>query len=323
MKLLLLFLLGLSLNASENEILTNYRLHGIGGVEKQLDLKLTNSSYWEKEVQKLDTTFGYLESYSSILSCDKNNSTLSFYKKDENATYKLKRKYNAFTGKVTGDKKTEGDLKTPIGIYEIKQRLNKDTKLDPFYGPLAFVTSYPNLYDKIRGKNGSGIWVHGLPMNRERDDFTRGCIAINNQSIECLDKNIDISNTLLIINPGKFIHSTKDKLTSILSQLYKWRYSWIYNDIETYLSFYAEDFTRFDGMKIKEFSKYKTRIFKRPDAKTILFNEINILPYPNTDNIYQIKFKEYYKSKRFEFIGNKILMIRIDELNNIKIFIEK
>ena len=322
MKLLILLILSLSTISADN-ILNNYRLHGIDNIEKQLDYELTSPLYWEKELQKIDTTFGYLESYSSILSCDKNESTLSLYEKDENSTYNLIKKYNAFTGKKAGDKKIEGDLKTPIGIYQLEERLDKETKLDPFYGPLAFVTSYPNLYDRIQGKNGSGIWVHGLPIKRERDEFTRGCIAINNENIECLDNNIDITNTIIIINPSEHIKTTKEKLNLLLTQLYKWRYSWLYSDIQTYLSFYADDFTRFDGMKIDQFSKYKTRIFKKNEKKTILFSDINIIPYPNTNDIYQITFKEYYKSSTFEFRGDKMLMVRIDKSNNFKIFVEK
>ncbi len=322
MKLLVLFLLAIS-SIGANDILNNYRLHGINDIEKQLDYELTSSSYWEKELQNKDTTFGYIESNISILSCDKNSSTLTLYKQDENSTYNLIKEYNAFTGKVDGDKQKEGDLKTPLGIYKIEEKLNKDTKLDPFYGPLAFVTSYPNLYDRIQGKNGSGIWVHGLPIKRERDDFTRGCIAINNINIECLDKNIDISNTLLIINPNEHIQTTKERLNLLLTQLFKWRYTWLYSDIQGYLSFYADDFTRFDGMKIDQFKKYKTRVFKKNEKKIILFSDIHIIPYPNTKDIYQITFKEYYKSKTFEFNGDKILMVRIDKNNNFKIFIEK
>ena len=322
MKLLIILLLGLS-SLGANSILDNYRQHGINNIEKQLDLELTSPLYWEQELNRRDTTFGYLESYSTILSCDKNSSILSLYKKDENSTYFLEKKYNAFTGKAKGDKRAEGDLKTPIGIYQIEERLDKSTKLDPFYGPLAFVTSYPNLYDKIQGKNGSGIWVHGLPIKRERDDFTRGCIAINNTNIECLDENIDISDTILIINPDKHTKATKEKLNFLLVNLFKWRYSWLYSDIQSYLSFYADDFTRFDGMKIDQFTKYKTRVFKKREKKTILFNNINIIPYPNTKDIYQITFKEYYKSNTFEFYGDKILIVRIDKSNNFKIFVEK
>ncbi len=321
MKLLIILLLGLS-SLGANSILDNYRQHGINNIEKQLDLELTSPLYWEKKLQNKDTTFGYIESYPSILTCDKNSSTLSLYKLDENSTYKLKREYSAFTGKRSGDKKVEGDLKTPLGIYLIEERLDKSTKLDPFYGPLAFVTSYPNIYDKVQGKTGSGIWLHGLPIKRERDDFTRGCIAINNTNIECLDENIDIDKTILIINQNKHAQITKEKLNLLLTQLFEWRYSWLYNDIQNYLSFYADDFIRYDRMKIKQFSKYITQTFEKNEKKIILFNNINIIPYPNTQDIYQITFKEYYKSNTIEDNKDKTLLVKIDKFNNLKIFIE-
>ncbi|MCW9026916.1 MAG: L,D-transpeptidase family protein, partial [Thiovulaceae bacterium] len=192
---LIIFILLITLNLTAHDFLDEYRLNGISGIEKQFDSELTKREYWDNLLENKDTRFGYAESYTSFLICDKNSSTLTIYKLDENNTFVKKKKYDAFTGKINGDKQKEGDLKTPVGIYRIKDRLSKDTKLDPFYGPLAFVTNYPNLYDKIRGKNGSGIWLHGLPINQERDDFTKGCIAIDNQSIECLDRNINIEKT--------------------------------------------------------------------------------------------------------------------------------
>ncbi|HEY9204142.1 MAG TPA: L,D-transpeptidase family protein [Sulfurimonas sp.] len=321
MKLLLIIFL--SLNIYAGDILTSYRLNGIAQIEKEMDLELSKKEYWDKIVENKDTTFGYIESYNNILACDKSVSTLELYSLDENQSFNYRKTYDAFTGKLKGDKVREGDLKTPIGIYQITQKLSKDTKLDPFYGPLAFVTSYPNIYDSYRGKNGSGIWIHGLP-SEDRDEFTRGCIAIDNSSIECLDRNIDIDKTVLIIDDAKVKQNiSKDALSSILAQLYSWRYSWIYDDIEGYLSFYSPEFVRSDGMNIEEFRKYKTRVFKKVEKKTIIFNDINVLPYPNTSNIYQINFKEFYRSDTFKFTGDKTLVIELDEDNKIKILTEK
>ncbi|MDY0123107.1 L,D-transpeptidase family protein [Sulfurimonas sp.] len=321
MKLLLIIFL--SLNIYAGDILTSYRLNGIAQIEKEMDLELSKKEYWDKIVENKDTTFGYIESYNNILACDKSVSTLELYSLDENQSFNYRKTYDAFTGKLKGDKVREGDLKTPIGIYQITQKLSKETKLDPFYGPLAFVTSYPNIYDSYRGKNGSGIWIHGLP-SEDRDEFTRGCIAINNSSIECLDRNIDIDKTVLIIDDAKVKQNiSKDTLSSILAQLYSWRYSWIYDDIEGYLSFYSPEFVRSDGMNIEEFRKYKTRVFKKVEKKTIIFNDINVLPYPNTSNIYQINFKEFYKSDTFKFTGDKTLVIELGEDNKIKILTEK
>lgn len=179
-KILFLSLSVLSVYA--NDLITSYRINGIDGIKKQMDLELTKENYWNNYLKDKDTTFGYLESYSSVLTCDKSTSSLKFYKEDEHQIFKLQKKYDAFTGKIQGDKEKEGDLKTPIGVYNLTKKLSN---VDSFYGPLAFVTSYPNSYDQYKGREGHGIWIHGLPINQERDDFTKGCIAINNSSIEC------------------------------------------------------------------------------------------------------------------------------------------
>lgn len=317
-------LLFITISIFASDILTNYRLNGIDTIEQQMDRELTKQEYWSDYIKDKDTTFGYIESYMNVLTCNKEKSTLNLYSIDENKKFKFKKEYSAFTGKKKGDKVKEGDFKTPIGIYQIVQKLSKETKLNPFYGPLAFVTSYPNLYDTYRGKNGSGIWIHGLPIEQERDEFTRGCIAINNPNIECLDRNIDIDKTLLIINSSEVQKNiSKKTLVSLLSQLFEWRYAWLYSDIESYLSFYDTEFVRNDGMDFKKFKSYKTRVFKKDEKKSIIFNDINIIPYPNSLNTFQITFKEFYTSDTFKFTGNKILIVKIDDNNKIKILTEK
>ncbi len=304
--------------------LDEYRLNGLNTLENKMDIELTEQEYWSKYLKDKNTKFGYIEEYSSILTCNKKKSTLTLYMKNSDQEYEFKRVHSAFTGENKGDKIKEGDKKTPIGIYKITEKLSHETKLDPFYGPLAFVTSYPNTYDTYLGKNGHGIWIHGLPTKRTREQFTRGCIAIKNSNIECLDSNIKIEKTLLIINNKKVqTDISKDLLASILSELYLWRYSWLHNNIDNYLNFYSSDFIRSDGMDFNSFTKYKTRVFKKIEKKIIIFKNINIIPYPNTQNIYQITFEEFYKSKSYEFVGNKTLMVRINTNKKMKIFTEK
>ncbi|WP_457746159.1 L,D-transpeptidase Cds6 family protein [Sulfurimonas sp.] len=307
--LLIFILLRSSLMASNMELLTHYRNNGIEDIQKQLDLSLTQKAYWNEYLKNIDTKFGYLESYDNVLTCDKSQSQLSLYMKDANNTYQLQKVYSAYTGKIKGDKHKEGDLKTPVGVYKIVQKISK---VDSFYGPMAFVTSYPNTYDKYQGKTGKGIWIHGLPTLQQRDEFTKGCIAINNPGIECLDKHININKTLLIINESSVDKNiSKDFLGDVLSNLYSWRYAWIYNDVENYLNFYANEFVRFDGMNLEEFKKYKKRIFAKNEKKTILFNNINVIPYPESENIYKITFKEIYKSNSFSFTGDKVLIVKL------------
>jgi len=308
-----IFLLCILFSASliANNILTDYRAHGIYNVQKYMDNELTRVEYWDTQLQELNTSFGYIESYTNILTCDKSDASLTLYIKDNNYSYKMQKKYNAYTGKIDGDKIKEGDLKTPIGVYNLTKKISK---LDSFYGPLAFVTSYPNAYDRYRGKNGSGIWIHGLPVEQERDEYTKGCIAIDNSSLECLDKHIDIQKTLLIIkSQEKQNNANQETLASLLSHLYSWRYAWIYNDVDSYLNYYSPHFTRYDGMSYKRFIKYKKRIFKKREKKEIIFKNINIVPYPDANNVYKISFKEEYKSDSFKFRGDKVLIVEFND----------
>ena len=317
---LLLFSTLISLNLFANDILTDYRINGVANIQEKMDKELAQETYWENYLKNIDTRFGYIEKYDNVLTCNKSKSTLTLYAKDANNTYKLQKEYSAYTGKIKGDKRREGDLKTPIGVYNI---IKKISKVDSFYGPMAFVTSYPNTYDKYQGKDGSGIWIHGLPTEQERDEFTKGCIAINNQSIECLDRHINIDKTILIIDKAEVKQDiSKETLAKLLTQLYKWRYAWIYNDLNTYLSFYDKDFIRFDGMNLERFIKYKTRIFKKKEQKEIIFTQINVIPYPNSQDMYKISFKEQYKSNSFSFTGDKVLIVKFDG-KSFKIITEK
>ena len=317
----LFILLFLSFNLLASSVLNDYRQNGIKNIEKQMDLGLTDTSYWEENLKNIDTSFGYIESYKSIITCNKEKSILNLYQYNKDEKFTLIHKYATFTGQMQGDKQKEGDLKTPLGIYNLTKKISK---LDSFYGPLALVTSYPNIYDEFRGKTGSGIWIHGLPIEQERDDYTKGCIAINNENIVYLDKEINLESTLLIINENNNTKELSKKvLSKILANLYAWRYSWLYNEVEDYLSFYSQDFIRNDGMKYERFNKYKTRIFAKKEKKKIIFTNITVIPYPNTSDIFQITFREFYSSSSFTFEGDKVLMIKLRKHNHFKIFTEK
>ena len=52
-------------------------------------------------------------------------------------------------GKKGADKVSEGDQKTPLGVYFVNGHLTKD-KLTDFYGPGAYPLSYPNEWDRQR-----------------------------------------------------------------------------------------------------------------------------------------------------------------------------
>lgn len=306
---------------ANDSLLDIYQQKGTKAIETLFDTELASKKYWSQRLQTIDTRFGYFEGINYILACNKDNASLKLYTKDSNNSFELNDNFSAFIGKKTGDKQKEGDLKTPVGVYKLIKKLDK---VDSFYGPLAFVTSYPNTFDKIQGKNGSGIWVHGLPLNQERDDFTKGCIAINNSNLEQIEDQIDFKEALVYIDQKTYPEVQKEELVTIFSQLYSWKKAWKDNNISSYLSFYDEEFKRNDGLGITQFKKYKKRIFSKNEQKQIVFSKINILPYPmaGKENVYLISFYEEYISASYQFNGEKELYVHLSD-NNFTILAEK
>ncbi|MCL4431539.1 MAG: L,D-transpeptidase family protein [Epsilonproteobacteria bacterium] len=317
-KLLFLPLFITSLFAGE--VMDLYRNGGMSAIAKEIDHGIGDPTYWETKLAHKDLRFGYYESTNSLLICGKDHSSLNLYRKDKNERFALLKSIPAFTGKYDGDKVNEGDRRTPIGVYTITQKLNT---VNPFYGPMAFVTSYPNLYDRIRGKNGSGIWIHGVPLEGDRDNFTKGCIAINNDELTGLDQSIDYKNTILLID-SKLREHTNSPYATIISQLYKWRYAWKYNDFQAYISFYDTTFVRYDGMEYYDFKNYKQRIFDKKESKEILFSNLNIIPYPGErSNLFMVTFDETYTSNNHNFSGQKSLMLLLNSDHTISIISEQ
>lgn len=95
------------------------------------------------------------------------------------------RRYNIDLGFApAGDKKIEGDGKTPEGQYFIDRR-NPNSKFH-----LSLGISYPNAKDRAEARRlgkspGGDIFIHGKPKPFARDtDWTWGCIAVTNDEME-------------------------------------------------------------------------------------------------------------------------------------------
>ncbi|GAA5484805.1 murein L,D-transpeptidase family protein [Haloferula sargassicola] len=72
-----------------------------------------------------------------------------------------------------GPKLAEGDRQVPEGFYFVStSRLNPASKYH-----LAFNLGFPNEYDRMNGRTGSSIMIHG-------DQVSIGCLAMTDEKIE-------------------------------------------------------------------------------------------------------------------------------------------
>jgi murein L,D-transpeptidase YafK len=103
-------------------------------------------------------------------------------------------------GKLGINKLKEGDMRTPVGVYYIVGRL-AGVKLPNIYGKGALPLDYPNDWDKVHGRGGSGIWVHGTPA----ETFSRpplstdGCVVVSNDDLNLLTRTVEIGTTPVLI----------------------------------------------------------------------------------------------------------------------------
>ncbi|EDO7620296.1 L,D-transpeptidase family protein [Campylobacter coli] len=307
-----------------SDLVKIYLNQGLDAVGVAIEKELTNKDFWLDEIGDRNISLGYYNDDVAIVLTNKTDKILRVYSYSDG---KIKQDFEqkAIITGLMGDKQVEGDLKTPVGFYELGRKFNPG---DPYYGPFAFATTYPNLLDKVQGKTGGGIWIHGYPLDGTRlDEFkTRGCIALFNENLEEFAKVVQDKKVFAMTEEKEKVRAKKEDIAALLADLFAWELAWTDSDINTYLNFYDEkQFKRFDKMKFEQFASMKKSIFSRKEDKKIKFSDINISPYPNVENetMYRISFYEDYYTKNYQFKGDKILYVKIDSKGKMKILAEQ
>ena len=200
-------------------------------------------------------------------------------------------------GKNGVDKPREGDQKTPIGVYTI---LALKDKLPDFYGPGAYPLSYPNEWDRLNGRNGHGIWLHGTPS----DTYSRapwatdGCVVLTNEDLARLSKYVDVSRTPVVIGqavewraPGQW----EAEREAFLAAFGKWKTDWESLDANRYLSHYSRNFRS----ERRDFAAWSARKRQVNSGKTWIkvgVNDMSVFAYPGTRDLMMITFEQDYRS---------------------------
>ena len=183
------------------------------------------------------------------------------------------------TGMNPGDKKVEGDKRTPEGIYFFKEIL-QGQNLPNFYGWRAYTLNYPNPIDRSRGKNGNGIWIHGRILPLDSTD-TKGCVSLANEDLKKISGYLTSYHTP-IISIENMIY-LDEKSLDVMERVYKdfissWLDAWENKDIDRYRSCYSPEFydsLRGDGLDT--YIERKKSTFEKYDYMSIITNDLKIV----------------------------------------------
>lgn len=155
--------------------------------------------------------------------------------------------YYISVGRLGIDKSSEGDLRTPLGVYHVISNLDPKTLKD-FYGVGALPINYPNPYDARRGKTGGGIWLHGTPPTQfsRAPKATDGCVVLANPDLERIIRTVEVRSTPVVIAqslqwvPQAKLQPLAKEFTDALAG---WRQAKASGDMNRLLAFYASDFS--------------------------------------------------------------------------------
>ena len=219
--------------------------------------------------------------------------------RNEGSSPRLVADYYVVQGEAGIDKFREGDKRTPLGVYRITSSLPKE-KLVDLYGSGAFPLNYPNEWDKLRGRRGSGIWLHGT----QSDTFARpplaskGCLALSNQDLELLRPYLQDGVTPVIITdrvdwvPVAELRRQRDDFSALLDV---WR-----KDAN------SGDPTRLARHYSSRFASTGVEPLRHSAGDSVEFERLSVFRNPGPDQVVVVSFEQKLRSGEAVRSANRV-----------------
>lgn len=209
--------------------------------------------------------------------------------------------YYISVGRNGIDKLREGDKRTPLGVYHVRANLPRQ-KLPDFYGSGALPINYPNELDRIEGRTGHGIWLHGVPA----DTFARppqssdGCVVLANPDFDALLPLMQVGLTPVVIAPRidwVDAGTVEASRASLAQAVEAWRRDWEGRDMQAYLRHYSPAFSSGSAARdLAAWSEQKGQVNASKTWVRIGLRNTSMFLDPNRDNLAVVQFEQDYAS---------------------------
>lgn len=230
-----------------------------------------------------------------VLLVDAKRSRLYVYQ-NQAGRLKFVTDYYISQGKLGVDKFQEGDQRTPLGVYYITGRL-AGNRLPDFYGAGALPINYPNEWDKLNGRGGSGIWLHGTPP----DSFSRpplssdGCVVLTNPDLHRLTASVEIGKTPIVISDQlEFVEKSQwdaDRKTA-MNLIETWRKDTENRNMTRLMANYSQRFKAEQGESFSAWFEKQQQSINRTNRASLALRDISLFFYPGSDNLIVATFTQ-------------------------------
>jgi murein L,D-transpeptidase YafK len=254
-----------------------------------------------------DTVLGLSGTHRSAIVVDLPRSRLYVLANNGNGL-RLVSSYYASIARNGYGKSTAGDLRTPVGIYHATT-FEPGNVLPPFYGSGAFPLDYPNLWDRMLGRTGHGIWLHGVPVSTyaRPPRTSEGCVVLANEDVLALRSWIVPGDTPVVFSDNvRWTAPTAvaGQRSELIRRIDGWRTRWSERDTDGYLGFYATDF-HVDGMNLSQFARYKRSVNAGKHRIDVRVRDLDLLRYPGEKDLVLAEFTQDYRSDNFATVSRK------------------
>lgn len=223
-----------------------------------------------------------------VLVVDAHRSRLYVYE-NRQGELRFQQDFYISQGKLGINKAREGDQKTPLGVYYITSRL-AGHRLPDFYGVGALPLSYPNEWDKLQGREGSGIWLHGTPSrNYSRPPLSSdGCVVLTNPDLRQVYAEVEINKTPVVIArdaefvPRQQVQAERGQAQAMVES---WRAALELQDVEQLRRHYASRFRSEQADTLDDWLARQRKGIQHLNKPALALRELSLFRYPGEEMI--------------------------------------
>lgn len=212
-------------------------------------------------------------------------------------------------GKQGYHKRKEGDLKTPVGVFHITSYL-EDSQLASKYGDGAFPVNYPSGFDRLQGRTGSGIWIHGLPKGVTSRPLldSDGCVVLDNETLNLLKPVLKPRETMVVLAEDlEWLDARPPSYDDLMQTIERWRDDWQSLSADQYFSHYDTSFTDL-RRNFSAWKKYKRRVNGNKQWIKVDMSRLSVIVHPEKNNLVSMRYYQNYRSSNYNWRGWKQML---------------
>ncbi|MCV2354432.1 L,D-transpeptidase family protein [Paucibacter sp. B2R-40] len=208
---------------------------------------------------------------------------------------KLLRDSYVSIGKLGTGKLQEGDQRTPLGIYHVGVRRDEAAAR---YGAAALPLNYPSEYDRLLGRGGSSIWLHGERAGNyaRGPQSTDGCIVLSNDEMRALADVVAARETpVVIVENIDWVDrklAVKSPLDTGFERAYQaWQQARLSQDATSLRGFYETGLERGSDSAAARLDANLAHMAKQ-ELPVQSLERLSLLPWPDQPSVKIVTYRE-------------------------------